>query len=88
MVEKKFWTPLIILPLKVGGGWGGESGMGINKCAQIYGYPEGMQMDGPQEILDPPDRSAFNGGVRNGVVFPGRPHPNVSLIYYVTSLPF
>jgi len=62
--------------------------MGINKCTQIYDYPEGVQLDGIQEIIDPPNHSSFNRGVRNGVFFLGGPHPNVLLIYYIASLPF
>jgi hypothetical protein len=40
--------------------------MAIKLCAQIYGLPDSAQMDGPQEIPDPPDRSIFNGGGGGG----------------------
>jgi hypothetical protein len=43
-------------------------------------------MDGPQAILDPPDRSPFNGGgggVRNEAGFSGGPYPNVSSIHCI-----
>jgi hypothetical protein len=35
--------------------------MVTNKCAQIYGHHDSVQMDGLQAIPDPLDRSAFNG---------------------------
>jgi hypothetical protein len=34
----------------------------IKVCASIYGHPASAQINGPQEIPDPPDRSTFNGG--------------------------
>jgi hypothetical protein len=55
-----------------------------NKCAQIYGHHDNAQMDGLQEILDPLDRSTFNGegAVGNEVVFPTGPistcHPSIA----------
>jgi hypothetical protein len=44
--------------------------MVINKCAQIYGQPDSMQMDGLQRIPDPHDHSAFNNG-GGGVQYDG-----------------
>jgi hypothetical protein len=81
MADSGFRTPSTVLFLTVGGG--GVHGMVIKKCAQIYGCHGGMQMDGLQAILDPPDRFAFNsgGGGGNEAFFFGGPYPNVSSIH-------
>jgi hypothetical protein len=59
-----FQTPSTVHLLTVGEG--GGSRMVIKKCAQIYGCYGGTQMDSPHVILDPPDRSPFNGGGGGG----------------------